>query len=165
MSQVAVQKIHSNETQSSAVIDEMKSLFDRIRERAYELFESRGRTDGSALNDWLAAENDLLMIPESDLVETDGRFEMQVAVSGFDAKDIEVDALPDALIVRAQNTHEHEQTNGNVQFCEFGQKSLFRRFDLPAPINVDLVNANVDKGSLKVTAPKAEAKQSAHATA
>ena len=163
MSQVAVQKIHPSETQSSAIVGEMKSLAERIRERAYQLFERRGRNNGSALNDWLEAEDNLLMIPPSDLIETNGKFEMQVAVPGFDAKDIEVDALPDTLIVRAQNTHRHEQAEGNVQFCEFGEKSLFRRFDLPAPIDVDQVTANVDKGLLKVTAPKAEAERSARA--
>lgn len=165
MSQVAVQKVHSNETQTSPVVGEMKTLADRIRERAYQLFERRGCTHGSALSDWLEAEDDLLMIPPSDLIETDGKFEMQVAVPGFDAKDIEVDALPDALIVRAQNTHHHDQTNGNVQFCEFGARSLFRRFDLPATIDVDRVNANVDKGLLKVSAPKAEGERSERATA
>jgi len=155
MSQVAVQKIHPNETQSP-VVEEMKSLAERIRERAYHLFERRGRHDGSALNDWLQAEDDLLTIPKSDLVETDGRFEMQVAVPGFDAKDIEVDALPDAVIVRAENSHKHETKDDRIQFCEFSQKALFRRFDLPTPVDLDHVTAEFDKGLLKISAPKAQ---------
>lgn len=32
---------------------------ERIRTRAYELFEQRGREDGHDLEDWLAAENEI----------------------------------------------------------------------------------------------------------
>jgi HSP20 family molecular chaperone IbpA len=45
-----------------------------------------------------------------------------------------------------------------VYFCEFGQKTLFRRFDLPEGINTDKVTANLDKGILQLTATKARQK-------
>lgn len=155
MSQIAVQRVHSNETESSPIVGQIKSLGERIRERAYQLFERNGHNHGSAVSDWLQAEDDLLMIPESELVESDGRFELQVAVPGFDAKDIEVDALPDTIIVRAENSHKHDSKDGKVQFCEFSEKALFRRFDLPAGVDVDHVTADLDKGLLKISAPKA----------
>lgn len=156
MAQVAVQTLGSNEVDSRSIIEAMDALMERIRLRAYELFQSRGAGDGSALDDWLKAEDSLLLTPESDLVESDDKFELQIAAPGFDANDIEVSALPDALIVSAENTHNHEKTEGNVRFCEFGEKSLFRRFDLPAPIDTNKVTASLQKGILKVTAPKAE---------
>ena len=163
MSQVPVQKINSDQAQSSSMVEEVQSLAERIRERAYQLFENRGRSDGSALDDWLQAENDLVLIPQSDLVETNGNFEMHVAMPGFEPKDIEVDALPDSLVVRGQNAHTHQQKDGKVQFCEFGEKRVFRRFDLPAPIDTDHVNASLDKGLLTLTVPKAN--RAAKATA
>jgi HSP20 family protein len=94
----------------------------------------------------------LIWAPESDLVEKDGKFEVQMAVPGFEVKDMQVAAAPDTLIVRAEATHKHEQDKGNVYFCEFGDKELFRRFDLPRPIDVDQVTANLDKGVLHITA-------------
>ena len=33
---------------------------DRIRQRAYELYEQRGRGDGQELNDWAQAEQEVL---------------------------------------------------------------------------------------------------------
>lgn len=156
MPQVAVQKIHANEIESCPVLKDLKALSDQIRQRAYELFESRGSGDGLALDDWLKAENDLILTPESDLVEKNGQFQVQIAVPGFDPKDVAVDALPDALIVHAQESHKHEKTEENVYFCDFGEKSLFRRFDLPSPIDVDKVTASLDKGLLTVTASKVE---------
>jgi len=156
MSHVAIQRIHPAEAQSHPVLEQIKSLADRIRDRAYQLFENRGHKDGSDVDDWLRAESDLLTIPKSDLVETEGKFEMQVAVPGFDSNEIEIDVLPDSLIVRAENSHKHETTKDHIQFCEFSEKELFRRFDLPTAINVDRVTANLDKGLLHITAPKAE---------
>jgi len=36
------------------------SLRDRIRERAHQLYESRGRENGKAEQDWLTAEQEIL---------------------------------------------------------------------------------------------------------
>ncbi len=157
MSQLAVQKVHSDEMQSHPVLEQLRALTDRIRQRAYEIFQRRAGTEGSDLDDWLEAENDLLIIPGSDLIETDGRYELEIALPGFDAKDIEITALSDALIVRAKNIQEQQQqTEGNVQLSEVGEKCLFRRFELPTPIDVDNVSANLDRGLLRLTAPKAQ---------
>lgn len=37
-----------------------KDVQHRIAKRAYELYESRGREDGRALEDWLSAEEEIL---------------------------------------------------------------------------------------------------------
>lgn len=39
--------------------DDSPALKDRIRCRAYELYEQRGREEGHDLEDWLAAEKEL----------------------------------------------------------------------------------------------------------
>jgi len=36
------------------------ALYTRIRVRAYEIYEARGRTEGHALEDWLQAERELM---------------------------------------------------------------------------------------------------------
>lgn len=157
MSKLAVQKVHSDEMQSHPVLEQLRALTDRIRQRAYEIFQGRAGADGSDLDDWLKAENDLLIIPGSDLIETDSRYELEIALPGFDAKDVEITALPDALIVRAKNIQEqHQQNEGNVQLSGFAEKCLFRCFELPTPIDVDNVSANLDRGLLKLTAPKVQ---------
>jgi len=82
---------------------------------------------------------------------------VRVSAPGFDPEDVQVTALPDALIVKAASTHMHDKSEGDVRFCEFGQKTLFRRFELPAEIDPDGVTASLDKGMLDLTAPKARA--------
>jgi len=38
---------------------------EKIRQRAYELYEQRGRVDGFALDDWLQAEAEIRGAPKS----------------------------------------------------------------------------------------------------
>ena len=156
MSQVAIEKFDEKKAGADSVLEELKTLSERIRQRAFEIFERRGGGHGFAMDDWLDAERDLFRIPESELIEQDNRFEVRVSAPGFDPTDIQVTALPDALIVKAASTHKHDKSEGKVRFCEFAQKTLFRRVDLPEAINVNKVSANLDKGVLRLTAPKAE---------
>jgi H+-transporting ATPase len=39
---------------------EAKPLEDQIRQRAYELYEERGREDGHDVEDWLHAEKEIM---------------------------------------------------------------------------------------------------------
>jgi HSP20 family molecular chaperone IbpA len=155
MPQVAVEKLDGKDTADTSVATEMTTLADRIRQRAFEIFEHRGATDGSAVNDWLCAERDLFRVPESELMDRDGKFVARMAAPGIEPSDVTVTALPDALIVKGCSSHTHEHNDGDVRFCEFDQRTIFRRFDLPEPINVDQVTANLDKGVLQLTARKA----------
>jgi HSP20 family protein len=155
MSQIAIEK-DRQKTLASGVFDEMKAAAERIRQRAFEIFQGRSGADGDALSDWLKAENDLYSIPQAELVDQDGRFKVRVSAPGFEPAEVRVTALPDALIVRASSTHRHDKQEGEIRSHEFGQKTLFRRFDLPEAINIDKVTANLDKGVLELTAMKAQ---------
>jgi HSP20 family molecular chaperone IbpA len=106
------------------------------------------------MDDWLNAERELFQIPESELVERNDKIEARVSAPGFEPSDVQVIAMSDALIAKAQSTHQHDGSDGDVSFCEFDRKTLFRRLDLPKPINVDQVSANPDKGVLQLTALK-----------
>jgi hypothetical protein len=41
-------------------VNESQELEIQIRERAYELYEARGREDGHDLEDWLRAEEEIM---------------------------------------------------------------------------------------------------------
>jgi HSP20 family protein len=155
MSQVAVERIRDDGTQTHSFFAEVKGISERIRQRAFDLFQRRGHEDGRALNDWVKAESELILTPEADLVEKDGKFEVQIAVPGFGPKDLHVTATSNTLFVNASaSTHRHEKDDGNVHFCEFSEKELFRRFDLPTAINVDKVTGDLENGVLHLTAIK-----------
>ena len=153
MSKVTIDKAEG-ESASSILREEANTLADQIRQRAFELFVERGEADGFALDHWFRAERDLLQVPEAHMIEKDKSFHLHVAVPGLDEKDLKITALPNALIISAASKHKHSGINGDLHLCAFGDKRLFRRFDLSAPINTHKVHATVDNGLLKVTAFK-----------
>jgi len=159
MSQVAVYKCKNSETTFQTLLEQVKVITDSIRQRAFNLFQSRNGRNGSDVDDWLQAERDVVWSPASELIDDDKEFRARVALPGFAAKEIQVSAMPDALVIQAGATHTHEGKSGSVCFCEFSEQRLFRRIDLPASIDVDQVSASLDHGMLQVTAPKAALKQ------
>ena len=148
MFNVAIEKVREGDASPPTLVERMTDLTDKVRKRAFEIFESRGRADGRSLEDWLQAERDLIRFPETELVEKDGKFQVRVAVPGFESKDIRVTATPTTLFVRAEASREDKKKDGDVYFSEFGRKQIFRRLDLPAPVNVDKVTATLDDGVL-----------------
>jgi HSP20 family protein len=154
MPKVAVENVTGSGPESTSLLRKLETTTERIRQRAFEIFE-RHRLHGRALDDWLQAERDLLLAPESELIEKDGKYEIRIAAPGFKPAEINVTALPDALITTAESSHKHEEKDASVHFCDFGRKSLYRRLALPAPISVDKVTAHLDDGILWITAPKA----------
>jgi HSP20 family protein len=156
MSTVAVEKIDEKKVETATVFKELKELSERIRKHAFEIFEKHNGGEGFDMEDWLKAERDLLCMPESEFLEKDGKFEIRMNAPGFEADEVKVTALSDAIIVNAASTHTHDENEGKVRFCEFGHKTLFRRFDLPEKIELDKVTASLDKGMLLLTALKAK---------
>ena len=150
MAQVAVQKINESRVESSCFAEKLEALAERIRQRAYEIFENR-KSDSEAVDDWLQAERDLIVAPESELIEKYGRYEIRVAAPGFTAGETKVTVFPDAISISAESSHQHEEKDGDVHFCEFGRKELYRRINLPKPINEDKVTAKLEDGILRIT--------------
>ena len=56
-------------------ISEIETVADieKVQRRAYEIYESRGRRDGAALDDWLQAEHELLDAEERQTIPSGAR--------------------------------------------------------------------------------------------
>jgi len=91
----------------------------------------------------LEAKKQSLSTLRYDLVETSNAFIASLALPGFDAEEIEIVALVNSILVRAES-----QTAPNHQ-------ALFRRILLPAKIDVTGVMASLEEGTLRISAPKA----------
>jgi len=165
MSQVAITKVNGADTKTLPVFEEIAKRFEAIRRRAFDLFEKRGGELGHELEDWLKAEHELMGWPAAELSEKEGAYEIEITLPGFEAKDIEVTATPTEVIAHAA-THEEKKTEeGNVLWTEFGSNDVYRRFELPNPIDVDKVTANLENGLLRIKAPEIAKPQEAKAKA
>lgn len=152
MANVAVTKL--TEKDLGSLFAEIGQYFENVRKRAYELFERRGGAEGGDLADWLKAENELFWKPASELAETGEEYEMRVTVPGLEAKDIEITALPDQIIVKGAAAQNREHVKGELRFSEFSDRELFRQFGFSSPVDVNKINATLDKGILKIVAAK-----------
>jgi HSP20 family protein len=133
-----------------SVADDIAQMNQRIMQRAREIFESRG---GADLENWLAAENEIVWRPAIELLESENQLLLTVAVPGVDSKDIEIEATPDDIVIKANIHHEHSEEKGAIHSCEFMSGSIFRSIHFPKQVNPDAVKAEYKNGMLKIQAP------------
>jgi HSP20 family protein len=160
MSQLNVQTVRTMNDRTLPIFAELEQLAERIRMQAYNLFAHRGARDGRALDDWLAAEREVCW-PAAELAERESEFVLDVALAGFDAGDITVTATPREIIVKA--AHKHEQASKDapkLRWTEFRSSNVFRRVELPEPVQVEKISANFENGLLKILAPKVQQTES-----
>jgi|ERR1041385_314456 HSP20 family protein len=157
MSRVTICKVNPAEPTSVSFLQEVESIFDRIKQRAFELFEKRGGAVGNDMDDWLNAERQIVFAPPSELVEKEGSLEVRVAAPGFAADQLKVSVLPESIVVEGNAEEKQEQKEGKIHFCELSQRDLLRRFILPGRIDPEQVYASLQNGILKIVARKAAA--------
>ena len=141
---------------TTSVFNQMKDMQDRIMRRAYELFEQHGGALGRDLQNWTEAEHEIAWKPPFELTEKDGRFQLEAAISGVNAKDIDIEVTPEDIVMKAETHHEHTEKKGLVHYCEFEKGKMFRAIHLPKKIDPDKVKAEFKDGLLRLTAEIAE---------
>src|SRR5260370_39254761 len=104
---VAIRKI-------SSILDEMNQMQERIMRLAYDLFEQNGRLFGRDLDHLLQAERELLWKPAVELREEDGEFVLEVAGSGVDPKDIDIEVTPEDIVLKTDIPNDHEQKKSSL---------------------------------------------------
>jgi HSP20 family protein len=159
MENVAVQKVKKVGPEPVPIFEAIEKRLDDVRRRAFELFEKRGYGLGHEIDDWLQAEHEVFGWPASELAEKNGKYEAQITLPGFKPNEVQVTATPSEIIVHAKTEHEKKTEEANVLWTEFGSNDVYRRFELPALIDVDKTSATLDNGMLHVIAAKAPAAQ------
>jgi len=159
MADIKVQKVEKPEDRTLPVFRALDEVFERIRQRAFELFAGRGFKDGDDLGDWIAAEHELCW-PATELLEHDGGYVLKVALPGFEPGQVSVTATPRELIVHASaKTERREGTErakaGTILWSEFRNDDVYRRIEFSDAIDLSRVSANLANGLLKIVAAKA----------
>jgi HSP20 family protein len=154
MSQVQIQRISEPGAKPAAIFEEMAKRWNSVRERAFDLFEKRGCELGHALEDWLKAEREVCGWPAAELTEKSGAYELEIALPGFDPKEVEVTATPQEIFIHAASKTENSGEKGKVIWSEYGSNDVYRHFALPQPIAVEKATAKLDKGILRISAPQ-----------
>ena len=97
--------------------------------------------------------------PPVDVYEDEHNVTLKIEVPGIDEKDIDVRIENNTLTVHGERKFEKEEKEENYRRMERQYGSFTRTFTLPSTVNHDNVQANYDKGVLKIKLEKkAEAK-------
>jgi HSP20 family protein len=97
--------------------------------------------------------------PPVDVYEDEHNITLKFEAPGIDEKDIDVRIENNMLTVHGERKFEKEEKEENFRRVERQYGSFTRSFALPNTVNTDSVQANYDKGILKVQlAKRAEAK-------
>ena len=142
--------------QTQNLFEELDALTRRVAERAFRLFEDRGRLTGRDMDDWFRAESELLKPVLIEISESDESYVIRAEVPGFDAKDLSVQIEPTSICIHGKREEKKEEKKGKeVRYSEVSAMEVARRIDLPASINAEKVSAQLTNGILELTLPKA----------
>src|ERR1700693_1306715 len=129
---------------------EFSTLQDR-RNRAFrESYSGEGRDEALTTSSFA---------PPVDVYEDEHQVSLKIEVPGIDEKDIDVRVENNTLTVHGERKIEKEEKEENYRRVERQYGSFTRTFNLPPTVEAEKVQADYDKGVLKITLPKkAEAK-------
>ena len=97
--------------------------------------------------------------PPVDVYEDEHNITLKIEVPGIDEKDIDVRIENNTLTVHGERKFEKEEKEENYRRVERQYGSFTRTFTLPTTVDPENIQADYDKGVLKVKlAKKAEAK-------
>jgi HSP20 family protein len=128
--------------------------FVTLQDRMNRLFRDSYGTEGRE-----EALTSTTFAPPVDVYEDEHNVTLKIEVPGIEEKDIDVRIENNTLTVHGERKFEKEEKEENYRRVERQYGSFTRTFTLPNTVDQDSVQADYDKGVLKIKlAKKAEAK-------
>jgi HSP20 family molecular chaperone IbpA len=106
------------------------------------------------LREWCSRGDKHFWAAPFELTETDSTMTLTVELPGCGAGDLQIALLPRVILVRKELRLLACRNGHDLWDALFGARTLFRRFDMPALIDVNRVTAELEAGVLTVVAPK-----------
>jgi HSP20 family protein len=129
---------------------EFSTLQDRMNRLFRESYGPEGRDESLTTSQFA---------PPVDVYEDEHNVVLKVEVPGIDEKDIDVRVENNVLTVHGERKVEKEEKEENFRRIERQYGSFTRTFTLPSTVDAERIQADYDKGILKIVLPKkAEAK-------
>lgn len=146
-------------TKPTSVTDfwtDFSRLMKQIEQRAYQLFDWRGRGEGHDLEDWFTAEKEFLKLVPLEIEEKDDVLHINAEVPGFQPEELEINLEPQTLTIKGFQKKESEKKGEKTSYSEKQTKQVLRQVSLPLSVVPDKAKATLKDGVLEITAPKAE---------
>lgn len=92
--------------------------------------------------------------PLTNVVENEDAFQLELAVPGYDKKEISINLENNILTISSEKEEKTENENENYTMREFSHTSFSRSFTLPKSVNAEKIKADYENGVLNLTLPK-----------
>lgn len=145
--------------EAERLFEQMKDFSQNVAQRAYELFEARGREWGHELEDWFRAETEVMRWVPVEVKEADGKFIVRAEVPGFNVNDIKVSVEPKLLTISGKHEEKKEEKAETRYFSEFRANQFCRTLPLPAAVDTTKTQAALKDGVLELMLDKAPVSQ------
>ena len=156
MPTISVRKLCEPDASDLRLLQEIQALREKISRRAYDLYQTRGPSQGSSIDDWLRAERDLCWVPQEEWEETDRAFHLRIGMSGVPEETVEVTLLPEMVILRGGAKESGSEAQSAADSCPSGPKVLFRQIVFPSQIHTESAVIRMEADHLRVSAAKTE---------
>jgi HSP20 family protein len=151
LSPISVKPFSTNEFWS-----DVEKMMNQIRERAYQIFEQRGRGNGRDLDDWFEAETELLKPVPVEIAEKENVISIRADVPGFKENELELNIEGGVVTIKGEHREESEKKDEKTYHSERRAQQIFRQFTLPVNVLSENATATLRDGTLEITLPKAE---------
>jgi HSP20 family protein len=102
----------------------------------------------------LGGGNGGLLMPSTDVTETDKEIEISAELPGLEEKDVQINLADNVLTIRGEKKAEKEEKDKNYRLLERSYGSFERSIALPEGVKAEDVKATIAKGVLTVTVTK-----------
>jgi len=110
----------------------------------------------SVFNDSLLTDRLVSRVPAVNIAETDGDFQIELAVPGLKKEDFKINIDKNVLSISSEKKNENSQEGKKFSKREYSYTSFTRSFTLPETIDHNKIDAAYVDGILKLTIAKKE---------
>jgi len=103
-----------------------------------------------SLLDWQLPVRYTQTVAPLDLYEKDGKYYLEFAVPGFEAKDINIEVTGGTVRVSGEMSEKTEQKDVRYHRKEIRNSAFARSVTLPQDLDANNVNASISNGILKI---------------
>ncbi|HVB99558.1 MAG TPA: DUF2934 domain-containing protein [Candidatus Dormibacteraeota bacterium] len=138
-----------------ALLECGRHLYHLIVQRAYQLYEARGRANGQDVSDWLQAEAEIVSPCRHNTIESPEAILFRIDLPGnFAADQVTVSVEPRRLIVCAQREIDIDYSSRNETVTKHGLQRLFHIQNLPAEVDPSMSRAMLGFETLEIEMAK-----------
>lgn len=142
---------------SSSFFETVDQLHEKVRNRAFEIFDGRNGEEGDHLSDWFAAESDVLSDMALRVEEDDEQYVVEGDLPQFDPSEIDVQIEGNTLSVAGTHTESSSEKTDSGTSESRSEINFLRRMSLSDDIDSDNIEARFENGKLRVVVPRKKA--------